>query len=359
MNPRERGPYRVGVKSFEVESRDVDGGERLLEVDVWYPADLAVVTTGAEETFAAHPFGSHAPHLAIDDLMVSDEVISLGPRPLVAFSHGNGGLSRQSTFLTTFLASWGFLVCAPNHAGNTFLDMQAARSDPDAPRLLRQIHFEARRNRPLDIVRTIETVHSQCQSLSIPLPDLSRLFTMGHSYGGWTSLKVPALLSSLHPEWTLLGVVPLAPASEPFVGKKAFGEGELASLGVPCLIISGNEDTLVDFGRSVRPIYDRLAAPKSLINMLRTDHFHFCDAVEVLQTNHKNTSTGNPPVGDYSALLSERQAHSLLTYVTGAFFRNLLTSPHLPFAGLTPQDVNALFPEIAETTQCVPLSSKL
>ena len=38
-----------------------------------------------------------------------------GPYPLVLFSHGFAGYRLQSTFLTTHLASWGFVVAAVEH----------------------------------------------------------------------------------------------------------------------------------------------------------------------------------------------------------------------------------------------------
>ena len=38
-----------------------------------------------------------------------------GRYPLVVFSHGYAGFRDQSTFLTARLASWGFIVAAPDH----------------------------------------------------------------------------------------------------------------------------------------------------------------------------------------------------------------------------------------------------
>ena len=38
-----------------------------------------------------------------------------GRFPLVVFSHGYAGFRDQSTFLTSWLASWGFVVAAPDH----------------------------------------------------------------------------------------------------------------------------------------------------------------------------------------------------------------------------------------------------
>ena len=41
--------------------------------------------------------------------------VAQGRFPLVVFSHGYGGLRTQSSFLTAHLASWGFVVAAPDH----------------------------------------------------------------------------------------------------------------------------------------------------------------------------------------------------------------------------------------------------
>ena len=41
--------------------------------------------------------------------------VATGRYPLVVFSHGYAGFRDQSTFLTAFLASWGFVVAAPDH----------------------------------------------------------------------------------------------------------------------------------------------------------------------------------------------------------------------------------------------------
>ena len=46
--------------------------------------------------------------------------------PLVLFSHANGALRMQSTYLTVPLASHGFVVAAPDHAGNTLTELLAS-----------------------------------------------------------------------------------------------------------------------------------------------------------------------------------------------------------------------------------------
>ena len=41
--------------------------------------------------------------------------VAPGRYPMVVFSHGYAGFRDQSTFLTARLASWGFVVAAPDH----------------------------------------------------------------------------------------------------------------------------------------------------------------------------------------------------------------------------------------------------
>ncbi len=48
---------------------------------------------------------------AVRDIPASTD----GPFPLVLFSHGFAGFRLTSTALTTHLASWGFVVIAPDY----------------------------------------------------------------------------------------------------------------------------------------------------------------------------------------------------------------------------------------------------
>ena len=45
------------------------------------------------------------------------------------FSHGSCGFPGQSPFLTETLASWGFVVAAPPHPGNTTAELATCDDD--------------------------------------------------------------------------------------------------------------------------------------------------------------------------------------------------------------------------------------
>ncbi|MFM7144337.1 MAG: alpha/beta hydrolase family protein [Alphaproteobacteria bacterium] len=108
------GPYPVGVTTLDL-------GDR--QVEVWYPA-----VRGSEKGIARDEYfiRDWLPP-AIDALLpaeanppfVTEAFRALpaadGRFPLVLFAHGFSGFRDQSTVLTTHLASWGFVVAAPDY----------------------------------------------------------------------------------------------------------------------------------------------------------------------------------------------------------------------------------------------------
>ena len=320
----ERGRYAVGLASFEL--RNDRTADRLLPVDVWYPA------TESEDR-NAHPEATHplnAPHRAHENLEAAE-----GSFPLVVFSHGNSGYSRQSTFLMTHLASHGIAVAAPDHVGNTFLDSLAIKSEEERKR----VHFEARAQRPQDILAVTDAVMSG--NGAWPQLDLDAIAVLGHSFGGWTSCKMPGIDPRVH------AVCGLAPASEPFVGRKAFEPDELPFRAeLPTLLIAGNDDVLVDTDSSVAKLFERLERPRALVAIEGADHFHFCDAIPMLHGLHEankrpaQTREARP----YADLLKEERMHRLLNAIVTSFFRSVFDAgvddptAHLEEAELTRLD---------------------
>jgi predicted dienelactone hydrolase len=296
----ERGPHPVGLLTLELP--DPEDLERTRPTDVWYPAAHLDDAAGSPPD---HPFGQ--PHRARLGLPPAQ-----GPHPLVAFSHGNSGLSRQSTFLTTHLASWGMVVAGPDHSGNTFFEMLPVKERDDVVR----VHLNARRNRPRDIDTVIETLLAS--RASWPEVDPKRVGILGHSYGGWTALKMPARNPRVG------AVCGLAPASEPFVGRKAFEAGELPfARSIPTLLVAGVDDVLVDLETSVRPLFERLTEPRALVSVEGAAHFHFCDGTPLLHGFHEQNPRDNQPrpTRPYADLLPEDRMHRLLRALVTHFFR--------------------------------------
>lgn len=310
----ERGPHPVGVRTIAVEDAEIPG--RVLPVDLWYPAHASARGRDVDPANGTeHPFGAH--HAA-----VADAAPASGDFPLLAFSHGNSGLRRQSTFLTTHLASWGFVVVAPDHMGNTFAEMLLLDVEQR-----KEVHRAARRNRPRDLDAAIAIAMAGGEGM--PRLDLNRIGVLGHSFGGWTAMKMPAR------DRRVRAVCGLAPASEPFVGRRAFDDGELPFRDqVAAFVVAGAEDVLVDLETSVDPLFARLAAPRALVAIEGADHFHFCDGIELLHTNHLRTPREGlrRAVQPLSALLPEPRAHRIVCGLVAAFFRSALDGAGEPLA---------------------------
>ncbi len=118
----DHGPFVSGVTTLEVE---VDGAK--VKTEVWYPADPASATGKKKDTYdmrawlpkdsAAKIPDAESPLHEMDayrDLATS--IVGKTRRfPVVLFSHGLGGYRMQTSFLMTHLASWGYVVVAPDH----------------------------------------------------------------------------------------------------------------------------------------------------------------------------------------------------------------------------------------------------
>ena len=319
----DRGPHRVGVRTAVV--ADPADPERSLATDLWYPA----VPETAEES-AEHPFGQ--PHAA-----AVDAEPNAAASPLIVFSHGNSGLRRQSTFLTTHLASWGIGVVAPDHTGNTFPEMARIRDEDERI----AAHKAARARRPVDALAAADAALSG-RFGEVPL-DASKLAALGHSFGGWTATKLPALDSRIS------AVCALAPASEPFVGRKAYQPGELPfARALPTLVIAGIDDVLVDLATSIRPLVARLGGPRALVGLEAADHYHFCDGVELLHGQHlANPRPTQPrPTKRYAELLPEARCQRALRGLVTWFFVQCFAGEGDSVDRLDPDALTALEPAL-------------
>lgn len=307
--PTPRGPHPVGAIQIEVPSPgDPLDPARVLPCEVWYPA----AATEPHREDAGHPL--NLPHEAKQDAPPLDQ-----PCPLVGFSHGNSGLRQQSTFLTTHLASWGFVVVAPDHVGNTWSEMLALPDDDTR----RAVHRRIRAQRPTDLARSIAALVDEGLAADRRPPiEASAIGVLGHSFGGWTALKTVSI------EARIRAACCLAPAAEPFVGRKAFGPGELPLRDdARSLVIAAEDDVLVDLETSIRPLFERLGPTARLELLDRADHFHFCDGLELLHKMHENTPReGLPrPVRPLGELRGESETHDWLRDRVGRFFREHLT----------------------------------
>jgi len=170
-----------------------------------------------------------------------------------------------------------------------------------------------------DLVATIDAVLARHGPW--PAVDEQHIGAVGHSYGGWTSMKLPARDPRVR---ALCG---LAPASEPFVGRKAFDASELPiDPAIELLVIAAEDDVLVDLESSIRPLVERLGDHARLEVLDRADHFHFCDGVELLHRMHENNPrpSQSRPTRPLAQLRGEAETHAFLNARVTRFFRDAL-----------------------------------
>ena len=171
------GPYPVGVTTL-----DLDG----VPVEVWYPGARAGTARDVYDLrdWLGDEIRQQIPDADAPRLETSayrDVPVREGAHPLVVFSHGLGGYRSQSTFFTTHLASWGFIVAAPDHPER---GLQLLIS-PTAPVLDRA---------PTTMLQTIALLeqHSASTGPFAGRVDSTRVAMAGHSAGGAASAVAAA-----------------------------------------------------------------------------------------------------------------------------------------------------------------------
>lgn len=166
------GPYAAGVTTL-----DVDG----VAVEVWYPIERGSIGGSARDEYDMRDWlpddmraliAAEAPTRFTTDAYRDVPASDAGPFPVVLFSHGLGGFRAQSSFLTTHLAAWGFVVVAPEHAErNLSAVLRNELRDEAVPQL--EAALEA-----------IRAEGSRAGGLLEGAVDASRVGLMGHSAGG-------------------------------------------------------------------------------------------------------------------------------------------------------------------------------
>lgn len=237
--PDAPGPYGVGLTEMTFTRTSSAADEpRALQTVIWYPADGEA---GGEPVRDAPPASKG------------------GPFPVVLFSHGASGEPTHASYLTEHLASWGFVVVAPPHPGNTKQDGAC-----DAACL-----GESYVNRLPDMLFTLDQVEALHDDPAQPLSaiiDPERSAATGFSFGGMTAVRTA-------PEQRFDAIVALAPA-EPVALLLDIGR----ALDVPVLLAAGGEDIAVP-AEGVAELYGVLPAgtPRYYLYLPKAKHTSFQD----------------------------------------------------------------------------------
>ncbi len=168
------GPYAVGHTFAEVSYRPPGSDEdRVLNVEIWYPAPEG--QTGTAAVYAISGVVDVPSDIAIAEAPAAD-----GPFPVAVYSHGSGGVGMLAYPTAERLASRGWVVVAPDHAGNTSIDTFFG----DADSFVRILY-----HRPLDVQAVLDAVDTGLPgSRAEGLGSTDDVFMWGHSFGGATTL---------------------------------------------------------------------------------------------------------------------------------------------------------------------------
>ena len=255
-DPSARGPYPVGVTRVELFD---DARGRTLLTEVWYPADESArsATPSPAAEYLPEGLGFLADNATIELTAVREAPIAPGgPFPLIAFSHGSGGIRFQNTFQVEHLASHGYVVVAPDHEGNTFFDSSVPTE---------QLYVE----RPLDVEYVLNAFSgftADAASRFAGWIDTDRPYGVtGHSFGAYTSFAVASMDARIG------AALPMA-LSGPVSG----------SYSAATFLMLATEDKTIglEANQAIRDAYDVLPGPRWLAEFVDAGHYSFSFACD-------------------------------------------------------------------------------
>ena len=251
------GPYGVGYTTSHLA-----GGRRVV---VWYPAAKATTAGHAQETIDVAGFLSPALQAkvpAVDRVRYQANAFENAPAatnpgafPLVLFSHGFAGFPEQSLDLTTHLASWGFVVAAPDHVERS-LDGLLGTAGTGVPKSTDTAVLQA----TLDLL----VKSSVGAGLLHGLVDASRVVAAGHSAGAGAAYAFASVDARVK-AWISYSVGfggRAGPAPKP--------------PNKPGMVMLGATDGIIPPAAS-RQVFAGMQSPKYLVSIPRAGHLVFSD----------------------------------------------------------------------------------
>jgi predicted dienelactone hydrolase len=286
-DPKDAGPYPVGVRTFALDDdlrleEQADGTllPRHLPLEVWYPAKESARDDESEtmRLFDALPLDLRV-GLTPEDLgAVATIAVRDAPAradgeryPLVVFSHGKGGIRLQSNFYTAYLASHGYVVVAPDHTGDTIVEL--LREVKETGDIQADSTLEALANRPEDVIAVLDLLDDVLRADDgadiADVVDLDRVGLTGHSFGALTSFIVATK------DFRIDAVVGQTPTSQDVVELQQ--DTPLTDVRIPMVVQSATLDNTLPEATNAAPLYRTLQTEKAWLSLARAGHFTYSD----------------------------------------------------------------------------------
>ncbi len=311
------GPYAVGFTA-----RKLADGRRVV---IWYPVPPGKTTGHPQQTIDIGGLLSPALQKLIpaqDRVKYKDNAYADAPAaptsggyPVVIFSHGFAGYPEQSVDITTHLASWGFVVAAPDHVERS-LDGILGVAAHGVTKMTDVKVLQA----TLDLVLK----DSSSSGLLHGLADAGEVVASGHSAGAGAAYafasadpRVKAWISYSVGFGGRGGPAPKAPTK-------------------PGMVMLGTTDGIIPPAASVK-VFDGMQSPKYLVKIAGAGHLVFSDICLIGRSSGGITAIAKAlklPIPDSLLKLGSdgctsdhpkpETAFPAIDQLTVAFFRNAL-----------------------------------
>jgi predicted dienelactone hydrolase len=242
------GEHPVGVATFTLTA-----GDRTLLVEAWYPA-IAGAKAEAEAGASIAEFVPPGPDRDTFDGLLADlsesgkvgtrlqtrsardaDPADMSPKPVIVFSHCHACTRFSAFTLAEHLASRGYVVVAPDHAGNTLFDQLAGQGA--------EVGEDFLKVRVADLSAVLDAVLDP-QNQAVPAAirgavDPARVGALGHSFGAGTAGRlaqeddrvVAALPIGAPPENPLFPGTKIANIAEPTLFVKLLEDNSIGAVG--------------------------------------------------------------------------------------------------------------------------------
>jgi len=256
------GPYGPGVQTVTLvdSSRPTPANgsypgapDRTLVTDIWYP----VQSNGVDE---GQPYAPIIP--------------TGGPFPLIVRAHGFSAFRNDSRYLMRQLASWGYVVVAPDFPLSN-LNAPGGPTVADVGNQAGDLSF---------LIDHFTAENANPASFLFGRVDTDHVGAIGHSLGGAT-----VLLATYHPtlrDARIKATVALSPLGCVFL------DGFFDTSTVPLMIEGGTADLITQYQSNHLTPYGYVNAPKYLLTFDGGTHLGFADRLGYPADAHGDDALG-------------------------------------------------------------------